>query len=139
MNKSIKISLLLYVTIFWALQLACSLAYGDTADNIMQYSDAQINNTGKKMAEAISRASPAQVDAGTKLLGAIYAPDTKTIIYKYETTFSIETSKIPSYLSRQTCADPIRKALMYRGVKFKHIYFTPIGQETGVVKYQDCK
>lgn len=121
------------------LQIACSLAYADTADNVLRYSDSQIMSTAKTMADGVSRASPSQIDAATTLLGAIFSPDTKTIIYKYETSVSIDSSKMHSYLVKLTCSDRIIRALMYRGVKFKHVYLTPTGQEAGLVTYEDCK
>ena len=120
-------------------QVAFGPAFADTADNVLKYTDAQVISAAKQMANAISRSAPATIDSSTTLLGAIFVSDTKTFIYKYESTSALDIKKMPGYVARHTCADRIRKSFMLRGIIFKHVYITPIGQQAASVRHQDCR
>jgi hypothetical protein len=113
-------------------------AIADTADNILRYSESQLLRAGQTMAEGVARSSPSQIDSTTVLLGAIFARDTKTFIYKYESSIRLDPSRMAQAIPRYTCADRIRRALMSKGITFKHVYITPAGQLERSVTIRDC-
>jgi hypothetical protein len=110
----------------------------DLASDIAQASDAQILIAGKKMAEALARTAPSQIDGTTILRGGIFFPDTKTVIYKYDSSIALDPKKMNSYIGRQMCADPVKLAFMKRGVRYRHDYTTPLGLQSVVITHKDC-
>jgi len=119
-------------------QAALNPALADTADGILKLTDSQIMSTAKQMADAVSRNAPSTIDRSTTLLGAIFVSDTKTFIYKYESTTALDGAKMPSYIAHHTCSSRIRKSFMLRGITFKHVYITPTGEQATSVRYKDC-
>ena len=121
--------------------LTCNPVFADVnsvANNVMNYSDNKVLSAGMDMAEAVSANAPVRVDKITVMLGAVFVRQTKTFIYKYETSQALDPTVGKKYVFRHTCADPIRKAFMYRGVVFRHAYITPSGQQMFDVRYSDC-
>jgi len=108
-------------------------------EKIRTMPQSQVMALGKTMAEGIADASPAQVDSTTYLLAAVFSPQTNTLIYQYESTVPInDTASLSSKVARYHCADPIRKAFMDRGIRFKHVYITPSGQREVYTSARDC-
>jgi hypothetical protein len=104
----------------------------------MNYSEKKLLNVCVDMAEAVSLNAPVRVDKITVMLGAVCVTQTKTFIYKYETSEKLNAEIGKAYVIRHTCADPIRKAFMYRGIIFRHIYVMPSNQQMFDVRYSDC-
>jgi len=124
---------LLSVGLFFS--LSC---YADLASDILRASDEQILVAGKKMAESLARSAPSQVDQTTVLMGGVFSTDTKTIIYKYDSTISLDPRKMRSYIGRQMCGDPVKKAFMKRGIRYRHDYMTPAGLQSVTIASKDC-
>jgi hypothetical protein len=129
---AIRCSGLVAATLF-----ACGDASAD-ANSVMNYSDTRLLSAGAEMAEALSANAPVRVDKSTVLLSAIFVRQTKTFIYRYESSQPIDLGLGRSYAIRVACGDPIRKAFMYRGLVFRHSYLTPTGQQNLDVRYSDC-
>lgn len=108
------------------------------ANSVMNYSEIKLLSVCVDMAEAVSLNAPIRVDKITVMLGAVCVTQTKTFIYKYETTEKLNATMGKQYVIRHMCADPIRKAFMYRGIVFRHTYVMPIGQQMFDVRYSDC-
>jgi hypothetical protein len=111
----------------------------NTSNKVMSYSDSELDKAGKIMSDGVSKSTPAQVDKTTVLLGTIYVKDTKTFIYKYESSITLDRQKMSEIVPSHTCSDPIRKSLMHKGMTFKHIYLTPSGEVDYTVNYLDCQ
>lgn len=123
----------------WLLALCCvTPVHADTADEILKLPQNRVDATAKYMAESASRSLPAQIDAATRGMSALFVSDTRTLIFKYETTVDLDPSLMGSYLAKRNCADPISKALMYRGITYEHRYLTPSGERKASVTYKDC-
>lgn len=132
MHNRFFVSLLLYFS-------CIAPSNADTADDLMKSSDAQIMSVTKNMADSVARSLPAQLDAETKMMSVAFVRDTKTFIYKYDATASLEPSLMVPYLSKNNCDNRILKALMYRGITFKHVYSTPSGEQSASITYKNCK
>lgn len=117
--------------------LTFSSAYAD-ANSVMNYSESKLMSVCVDMAQAVSLNAPVRVDKITIMVGAVCVRQTKTFIYKYETSEKLDAAVGKPYVIRHTCADPIRKAFMYRGIVFRHIYVMPSGQQMFDVRYSDC-
>ena len=105
---------------------------------IQKAPEAKLLDELSKMAQGFSKNTPAQIDRITVALGAIFVRDTKTFIYKYESSESIDPVKGKAYLARGNCGDPVLKAFMQRGVTFRHQYIGAAGQFVIDVTYHDC-
>ena len=123
--------------IFTAALLACGVVLAD-AKSVMNYSEEKLLSVGAAMGEAVSSNSPRRVDSTTILLGAIFVRQTKTFIYKYDSSQTLDLAMGKTLVNRQFCGDPMRKAFMYRGFVFRHSYTTPSGQQNLDVRYSDC-
>ena len=119
--------------------LCCTSSFADTIDNILKASDSQLIEAAKTMAENLARTAPTPIDSTTFLLGAILSQQTKTFIYKYESSIRLDPSRMAEMIPRHTCADRIRRAFMTRGFTFKHVYITPAGQQEQAVKIHNCR
>jgi hypothetical protein len=127
------------VSFLVAAAASSSISRADTADNILRYSDEQIDLLAKMTAESVSRSAPMQVDSETRLLGVVYLRDAKAFIYKYDATVSVAAADLNAYAVRFTCANRILKALMVRGVTIDHVYYTPAGEQKASVTSKSCK
>lgn len=115
------------------------VSIADNADAIMRMPESQLMSAAKDMATFVSKGAPAQIDSGTTLLGAFFIPDTKTFMYKYQTTMSFgDEAGMQSYLVRNSCGEKTRKAFLARGIRYKHVYLTPTGEKAFYVRYSDC-
>ena len=90
------------------------------------------------MAEALAQSAPAQIDRTTILNGGIFFQNTKTIIYKYESSISLDQEKMYSHIRKQMCLDPIKLAFMKRGIRYRHDYTTPTALQTVTIAIKDC-
>jgi hypothetical protein len=104
----------------------------------MNYSEEKLLSVGAEMGDAVSANSPRRIDGTTVLLGAIFVRQTKTFIYKYDASQTLDLVMGKAFVIRQSCSDPMRKAYMYRGFVFRHSYSTPSGQQNLDVRYSDC-
>lgn len=120
-----------------ATHLTCGVAFAD-ANRVMNYSESKLLSVGADMAEAVSANAPRRIDNITVLLGAIFVRQTKTFIYKYDASQPLDLALGRAFIIRQSCGDPMRKAYMYRGFVFRHLYTTPSGQQNLDVRYGDC-
>lgn len=129
-----------YIITILALVSTCYItsSHADTADAIMKVSDAEILKTAKMMAEGVSRNSPTQIDSVTIALGAVFVQDTRTFIYKYSSSVSLDSYLMKKMIPADTCGNRIRKNLMKRGITFEHIYKTPFGEQSQAVRINDC-
>ena len=100
-------------------------SFADLPADIGRASEDQILVAGKKMAEGLAQNAPAQIDRTTILRGGIFVNNTKTVIYKYESSIPLDQEKMYSYIRKQMCLDPIKLAFMKRGIRYRHDYTTP--------------
>ena len=113
-------------------------SFADLPADIGRASDDQILVAGKQMAEGLAQNAPAQIDRTTILRGGIFVKNTKTIIYKYESSILLDQQKMYSYIKNQMCLDPIKFAFMKRGIRYRHDYTTPASLQTVTIAAKDC-
>jgi len=90
------------------------------------------------MAEALAKKAPLQLDKTTYLTSGIFYSETKTLFYKYNSTIPLISEKMKPYIKRQMCSDPMRRAFMRRGIKYRHDYDTPTGLQSVTISIKDC-
>ena len=110
----------------------------ELADKIESATDEDIEKISKLMSNKIASGLPQQIDATTIITSITFVPATKSFIYKYNSSIQLEKKNSKKYITAHMCQEPIKRALMKKGITYIHSYKLPNSIMTVEVMDSDC-
>lgn len=111
-------------------------------DEVRQASPAKIDFIMKSTAEAAAKSFPAQVDAITTVLTALYLQHNRTLVYSGRVTQQLteqEQFEFSYQLQTQVCRSALNKAFMAKGVSYQYRYALPKENLVFTYNQASCK
>ena len=125
-----------------ALALVCALplarASDDDAMRLATMSESELDAGMKNGVQVVLQRVPLQMDDQSVLVGAEYEPRTRVATYHYVQPRKLDPSALRSRLTAKNCSAPNTRAMLGRGISFRHLYSVGTRQFDVTVKSSDC-
>ncbi|MGR4869740.1 hypothetical protein ACIPRI_12835 [Variovorax sp. LARHSF232] len=125
-----------------ALALMCALplarASDDDAMRLATMSESELDAGMQSGVQVVLQRVPLQMDDQSVLVGAEYEPSTRIATYHYVQPRSLDPGTLRSRLTAKNCSAPNTRAMLGRGISFRHLYTVGTRQLGVTVKDSDC-
>lgn len=123
------------------LALACSTAAASAADDSVRLatmSENELQAGMKSGVQMVMQRVPMQMDDQSVLVGAEYDPSRRVATYHYLQARQLDPSALRDRLTAKNCNSPNTRAMMSRGITFRHLYMVGDHQFDVTVREGDC-
>jgi len=125
-----------------ALVLACAalpLAWaGDDADRLSTMSESELDAGMKSGVQVVMQRVPIQMEDQSVLVGAEYEASSRVATYHYLQASRLDPTALRSRLKAKNCSAPNTRAMLGRGITFRHLYTVGERQLDVTVRGSDC-
>ena len=124
-----------------ALALLCALPFAGAADDsqrLASMSDTELEAGMKSGVQVVMQRVPLQMEDQSVLVGADYEPVSRIATYHYLQATRLDPQALRSRLTLKNCSTPNTRAMMGRGIAFRHLYTVGERQFDVTVRDSDC-
>lgn len=124
-----------------AIVLACAPALALAADDsqrLQAMSESELEAGMMSGVQVVLQRVPLQMEDRSVLVGAEYEPSTRVATYHYVQAGSVDADALRNRLTAKNCSTPNTRAMMSRGIAFRHLYTVGPRQLGVTVKSSDC-
>lgn len=124
-----------------ALALACVLpmAWGaDDSARLSSMSDSELEAGMKSGVQVVMQRVPIQMEDQSVLVGAEYEPASRVATYHYMQASKLDPASLRTRLTAKNCSTPNTRAMLDRGIIFRHLYTVGERQLDVTVRDRDC-
>ena len=119
---------------------AMSLGFaGDDSARLASMSDTELEAGMKSGVQVVMQRVPIQMDDQSVLVGAEYEPGSRIATYHYLQASRLDPAILRSRLTAKNCSTPNTRAMMGRGITFRHLYTVGERQLDVTVRDSDCE
>ena len=121
--------------------LLCALPLAWAADDsqrLATMSESELEAGMKSGVQVVLQRVPIQMDDQSVLVGAEYEPATRVATYHYVQPVGLDPNDLRSRLTAKNCSTPNTRAMISRGIVFRHLYTVGMRQIDVTVKSSDC-
>lgn len=125
-----------------ALGLICSLATAWAADDSVRLatmSESELEAGMKSGVQVVMQRVPMQMDDQSMLVGAEYDAGSRVATYHYLQARRLDPSDLRNRLTAKNCSTPNTRAMLDRGITFRHLYTIGERQLDVTVRSRDCQ
>ena len=124
-----------------ALALSCTMTVALGADDSMRLtamSDTELEAGMKSGVQVVMQRVPIQMEDDSVLVGAEYEPASRIATYHYLQASRLDPAALRTRLTAKNCSTPNTRAMMGRGITFRHLYTVGERQLDVTVRDSDC-
>jgi len=123
-----------------ALLVATPLAFaGDDSARLSSMSDSELEAGMKSGVQVVMQRVPIQMDDQSVLVGAEYEPSSRVATYHYMQASRLDPATLRNRLTAKNCSTPNTRAMLGRGIAFRHLYTVGERQLDVTVRDRDCE
>lgn len=122
------------------LAIACALPAwaGDDSVRLATMSDSELQAGMKSGVQIVMQRVPMQMDDQSVLVGAEYDAARRLATYHYLQARQLDPDMLRNRLTAKNCNTPNTRAMMGRGITFRHLYTVGDNQFDVTVRDTDC-
>jgi len=124
-----------------ALALLSALPIATAADDsqrLASMSDTELEAGMKSGVQVVMQRVPLQMEDQSVLVGAEYEPASRIATYHYLQATRLDPQTLRARLTEKNCSTPNTRAMMGRGIAFRHLYTVGERQFAVTVRDSDC-
>ena len=124
-----------------ALALTCALPLAWSADDssrLASMSDSELEAGMKSGVQVVMQRVPIQMEDQSVLVGAEYEPASRVATYHYMQASRLDPGTLRMRLTAKNCSTPNTRAMLDRGITFRHLYTVGQRQLDVTVRDSDC-
>lgn len=124
-----------------ALALSCALPLAWSADDsarLSSMSESELDAGMKSGVQVVMQRVPIQMDDQSVLVGAEYEPASRVATYHYMQAGRLDPAALRMRLTTKNCSTPNTRAMLGRGIIFRHLYTIGERQLDVTVRDRDC-
>ena len=125
-----------------ALVLSCALPLAawsaDDSARLSSMSDSELEAGMKSGVQVVMQRVPIQMEDQSVLVGAEYEPATRVATYHYMQARRLDLMTLRTRLTARNCSTPNTRAMLGRGITFRHLYTVGERQLDVTVRDSDC-
>jgi hypothetical protein len=110
----------------------------DDSQRLSTMSESELEAGMKSGVQVVLQRVPIQMSDQSVLVGAEYEPQSRIATYHYVQTGGVDPATLRTRLTAKNCATPNTRAMMSRGVSFRHLYTTGNRLLDVTVTNSDC-
>ncbi|MFC5606366.1 hypothetical protein [Variovorax soli] len=124
-----------------ALALSCALPLAWSADDsarLSSMSESELEAGMKSGVQVVMQRVPIQMEDQSVLVGAEYEPASRVATYHYMQARGLDPMALRTRLTAKNCTTPNTRAMLGRGIVFRHLYTVGQRQVDVTVRDRDC-
>ncbi|SFM63635.1 hypothetical protein [Variovorax sp. OV329] len=124
-----------------ALVLLCALplaSAGDDSQRLASMSETELDAGMKSGVQVVMQRVPLQMEDQSVLVGAEYEPASRVATYHYMQATRLDPAALRNRVTAKNCATPNTRAMMGRGITFRHLYMVGERELNVTVRDSDC-
>ena len=124
-----------------ALVLCCawSICWGaDDSARLSTMSETELEAGMKSGVQVVMQRVPIQMEDRSVLVGAVYEPASRVATYHYLQASWLDPAAVRHRLTAKNCSTPNTRAMMDRGITFRHLFTAGERQFDVTVRSSDC-
>ena len=124
-----------------ALVLSCAAPAAWSADDsqrLSTMSEKELEAGMKSGVQVVMQRVPMQMEDQSVLIGADYEPATRVATYHYLQATRLDPAALRTRLTAKNCSTPNTRAMMSRGIAFRHLFTVGERQVDVTVRDSDC-
>lgn len=124
-----------------ALVLSCALPAAWSADDsarLSTMSEKELDAGMKSGVQVVMQRVPIQMEDQSVLVGADYEPAHRVATYHYLQAGRLDPAALRSRLTAKNCSTPNTRAMLGRGITFRHLFTVGERQFDVTVRNSDC-
>lgn len=102
--------------------LAPLVRAGDDSQRLSTMSESELEAGMRSGVQVVLQRIPIQMEDQSILVGAEYEPNSRVATYHYVQPGGVDPQALRSRLTAKNCATPNTRAMMSRGISFRHLY-----------------
>lgn len=112
---------------------------GDDSARLSSMSDSELEAGMKSGVQVVMQRVPIQMEDQSVLVGAEYEPGSRIATYHYLQASRLDASALRNRLTAKNCSTPNTRAMLGRGITFRHLYTVGERQLDVTVRDRDCQ
>lgn len=112
---------------------------GDDSARLASMSESELEAGMKSGVQVVMQRVPIQMDDQSVLVGAEYEPASRIATYHYLQASRLDPASLRNRLTAKNCSTPNTRAMMGRGIAFRHLYTVGERQLDVTVRDSDCQ
>lgn len=124
-----------------ALALSCAVPLAWSADDsarLSSMSESELEAGMKSGVQVVMQRVPIQMEDQSVLVGADYEPAGRIATYHYLQAGRFDPAALRSRLTTKNCSTPNTRAMLGRGITFRHVFTVGARQFDVTVRDRDC-
>jgi len=121
--------------------LSCALPAAWAADDsarLSTMSETELDAGMKSGVQVVMQRVPIQMEDQSVLVGAEYEPASRVATYHYLQASRLDPATLRNRLTAKNCSTPNTRAMLGRGIAFRHLYTVGERQLDVTVRDSDC-
>ncbi|HYP70335.1 MAG TPA: hypothetical protein VEP93_05580 [Variovorax sp.] len=110
----------------------------DDSERLSTMSDTELEAGMKSGVQVVMKRVPLQMEDQSVLVGADYEPVTRIATYHYLQATRLDPAALRTRLTTKNCTTPNTRAMMSRGITFRHLFTAGERQIDVTVRDSDC-
>ncbi|HSV57861.1 MAG TPA: hypothetical protein VLJ19_03100 [Variovorax sp.] len=102
--------------------LAPLVQAGDDSQRLSTMSESELEAGMRSGVQVVLQRVPIQMEDQSILVGAEYEPNTRVATYHYVQPRAVDPQALRIQLTAKNCATPNTRAMLSRGISFRHLY-----------------
>jgi hypothetical protein len=102
--------------------LAPLVQAGDDSQRLSTMSESELEAGMRSGVQVVLQRVPIQMEDQSVLVGAEYEPKSRVATYHYVQPRAVDPQALRTRLTAKNCATPNTRAMMSRGISFRHLY-----------------
>ncbi|MBS0455046.1 MAG: hypothetical protein JSS14_27420 [Proteobacteria bacterium] len=136
---ALRVPALRHVPVWLALSCALPLAWSaDDSARLASMSESELDAGMKRGVQVVMQRVPIQMEDQSVLVGAEYEPASRVATYHYMQAGRLDPQSLRVRLTAKNCSTPNTRAMLDRGIIFRHLYTVGDRQLDVTVRDSDC-